>query len=231
MGRTIYWTDPNDLDTLEPLLEATGAKNTPFEVQYRKAISLQGRPFAVYIDYLNSAPREATPVQDPFTFDMETDELIVFSDDPAIMVDALIEMALYMQGFSTLIGVEEDWKIALAIGGWKYLRASLRQTLGLPSATEKTWVFMLSPEATRDFNADSFSQVVMLAGCPNVEVLFPPDAHERLVEVYPQLSRVIQVIAEGISMDDHAEFNARLRRAVTLVEERLSPVRGDSATG
>ena len=193
-----------------------------FEAAIRQAAALQPLPYAVYIDYLNQPP-ELSPMFDPFTFDMDTDELIVFSDEPSIMLNALLEMALYMSGFSTLMGVDEEWKVQVAIGAWRRVREALKQQLQMPYTIGRMWLVQLNPDGVAHFDPETFSLVVTLAGCPDVEIEFPDEAAPDLVSAYRQLSRIFDVIGTAISLQDRAVFNRRVLHAVNLIDEHLAP--------
>jgi hypothetical protein len=222
MTRTVYWIKPDEPGSLEPLLEAVNAIGTLHERHLRQAAQLQKRPFGVFIDYLNRMG-EVAPTSDAFTFDMDSDELIVYSDEPGVMVDALIEMAMYMQGFATLMGVEEVWKVQVAIGGWRYVRGKIKERLTIGGDGDRTWAAMLNPESMQEFDLDTFTELVRLAGSPDVEVLFPPEVGTEITNAYHHLSRVIRLIAQGIDIDDHVEFNQRLMRALDWIEEKIAP--------
>ncbi len=197
-------------------------KERSYEAQLVQSAALQSRPFSVFIDYLNRI-ESSDPTRDPFTFDMDADELIVLNDDPAVMLDALIEMALYMKGFLTLLGVEQTWKIQVAIGAWRHVRRGMRAGLGLPVTPERAWAAQVNPESVSVYDEDTFTQIVALAGCPDVDVVFPPGTAPELVNAYQHLSRIIALVADSITVADHVEFNQRLLRAVSLIEEKIAP--------
>jgi hypothetical protein len=223
MTRTVYWIKPDELSTLDPLVDALKAGGTLHERQLRQVAQLQKRPFSVFIDFLNQVG-EVPPTVDAFTFDMDSDELIVFSDAPEMMVEAFIEMAMYMQGFATLMGVEETWKIQVAIGAWRHVRNTIKERLGIGGGgTDKAWAVMLNPEGIEDYTLETFAEMVRLAGSPGVEVLFPPNTSPRISNAYRHLARVISLIAQGIDMSDHVEFNQRLLRALDWIEEKIAP--------
>jgi len=222
MTRTVYWIKPDDLKSLDPLIDAVKAAGTIHERQLQQVAQLQKRPFGVYIDYLNRIG-EVPPTTDAFTFDMDADELLVYSDEPAMMVDALIEMAMYMQGFATLMGVEEVWKVQVAIGGWRHVRGKIKERLNIAGDTDKAWAAMHNPESMQEYNLETFTELVRLAGSPDVEVMFPPNVGTRVTNAYHHLSRVIRLVAQGIDIDDRVEFNQRLMRALDWIEEKIAP--------
>ncbi len=222
MRKNAYWIDPAEPLSAEPLIDAVNARAGQFERAIRAAIGTHKRPFTVFIDYLNRPP-EPSPMFDPFTFDMETDELIVLSDEPSILVDALLEMAMFMRGFNTLIGVDADWKIQVAIGAWRRVRETLKQALGLPHLVGQVWLVTLNADGVTQFDAASFTLAVTLAGCYNIEVKFPEGTAPRVVTTYRYLTHVLELIGHSVSLDDQVMFNRRLNRAVSLIEEHLAP--------
>jgi hypothetical protein len=204
------------------LLEAVNATLTPHAAHIRAAITIQPRPFGVFIDYLQRMG-DLSPMTDPFTFDMDNDELVCYSEDPAILVNGLIEMGMYMQGFSTLMGVEDSWKVQVAIGGWKHIRQAIKRKIGIPVSPDKEWTAVLHPEVASRYDDSTFSELITLAGCPDLDIIFPPETHPRVLQVYRQLANIIEVIGRGIEMSDYQEFNQRLLRAVALIEEKIAP--------
>lgn len=222
MTRTVYWIKPDEPKTLDPLIQAINVGGTTHERYLQQVAQLQKRPFGVFIDYLNQVG-EVPPTTDAFTFDMDSDELLVYSDQPEMIVDAFIEMAMYMQGFSTLMGVEEPWKVQVAIGGWRHIRSKIRERLNISGDVRKAWAVMLNPEGLQEYNMETFTELVRLAGSPDVEVMFPSEASTEIRDAYHDLSRLIGLIAQGLDIDDHVEFNQRLMRALDWIEEKIAP--------
>jgi hypothetical protein len=222
MTSNTYPIDPADAGTLEALIDGVNARSTPAEDTLRSVLRLHRRPFRLVIDLLNR-PVIESPVVDLFTFDLETDDLLVYSDEAPILIDALIEMAMYMQGFATLIGVDEHWKVQVTIGCWRYVREAIKESIGLEARTDKAWAIMLGEDDVKQLDGRTFMQMILLAGCPDVEVLFPPGAAPDVEHVYKDVSRVIEVVSRSITLADHVEFNQRLHRALELIESRLTP--------
>src|SRR5258706_15872675 len=94
-----YNIDQTDIFSTEALVDAFAVRDTPHEKDIRGALSIQQRPFTLRGDVDPDSAADIPPLYDAFTFDMESDELILFSEEPANLVDALIEMALFMRGF------------------------------------------------------------------------------------------------------------------------------------
>src|SRR5258708_11820162 len=116
MGKTNVYVDKADPTSIETLLSLFDAEGTYHEAEIKTALSLHDRPFLLYVDHLNRPP--TSPLQDAFTFNMTTDELVVFSDDPSILIDAILEMAMFVRGFNTVMALEDEWKVQVAIGAW-----------------------------------------------------------------------------------------------------------------
>lgn len=228
MPKNTYLVDPADEQSVEALIDAVNAHSGPFEAAIRVASGLHHRPFSVFIDYLHSTSQQS-PMFDRFTFDMDTDELIVFSDEPPVLVDALLEMAMFMRGFNTLIGVEGEWKVQVAIGAWRRIRESLKQQLGLPFISGRVWSVALNADGVEQLDSASFAVIVTLAGCPDVEVQFPDGTSPKVIGAYKHLNRIVDLVAQSLGLADAVEFNRRLHRAVTLIEEQIAPKPIDDA--
>jgi hypothetical protein len=219
--KNAYWLDPSDPSSIDPLVEAVNARNDPVEAYIRAAACLQPRPFDVFIDYLTRTSAQS-PFYDQFTFDMESDELIVYSDEPSVLIDALIEMAMYMQGFATLMGVEDTWKVQIAIGSWRHIRKALKKTLAIPD-TGQSWTVMVNPADAERLDGTAFMELVTLAGNPEIEVMFPPNAAAGMESTYNHLVGIMDFLSQSITLENAVEFNQRLLRALDLIEDKLVP--------
>src|SRR5664279_1672139 len=93
MSKNNLYIDKSEQTSIEELIETFSARNTYHEYAIRAALSIHARPFILYIDHVNRP--QVSPLQDAFTFNIETDELVVFTDDPSALVDAILEMALF----------------------------------------------------------------------------------------------------------------------------------------
>lgn len=228
MAKHTYLVDPTDEQSIETLIDAVNARSSPHESAIRSAAGLHRRAFNVFFDYLHAPPQQS-PIEDRFRFDMDTDELIVYTDEPPVLVDALLEMAMFMRGFNTLIGVESDWKVLVAIGAWRRVRESLKQQLGLPYVTGRVWSVALPEEGVKHFDSTSFEVIVALAGCTDVEVDFPENTSPKVIGAYRHLTRIVDLVAQSLGLQDQVEFNRRLHRAITLIEEQIAPKPEDDA--
>src|SRR5580765_650676 len=172
MGKTSLYVDKADPVSLQALLDAFEARGTYYEDAIRTALSIHDQPFILYIDHVNGPP-QLSPLQDAFTFNMETDELALFTDSPETLIDAILEMALFLRGFNTVMGVEDEWKVQVAIGAWRHVREALKTRLQLAPMLSRLWSAELELETVQDFNLISFGALVFLASRPDVEVTFP----------------------------------------------------------
>ena len=221
MAKTSYYVDRADPASVEDLIDAFEARGTEFEDAIRRALKIHGKSFILMIDHLSQL--QISPLQDQFSFDMNTDSLILFTDNPASLIDGILEMAMFLRGFNTLIGVNEEWKVQVAIGSWRYVREALKAQMRLPFEADKNWGAALELETVEKYNMMSFITMLMLAGRPDVDVIFPDGASALVLTTYQRLSRIMEAVAFGIGLDDHAKFNRRLNRAVGLIEESILP--------
>ncbi len=221
MGKTNVYVDKADPASIETLLSLFDAEGTYHEAEIRTALSLHDRPFLLYVDHVNRPT--PSPLQDAFTFNMNTDELVVFSDEPAILIDAILEMAMFVHGFNTLMGVDDEWKVQVAIGAWRRVRETLKSQLGLATTPLKLWGADLELENVEHYNMMSFGAAVFMAGRPDVDWNFPPGTSSLLIDAYRRLTHIIEAIALNVDLDDQLVFNRRLNRALTLIEETIMP--------
>src|SRR5207249_7112161 len=135
------------------------------------ALGLHSRPFILYIDFVHRP--QSSPLDDAFTFNIETDELVLFTDEPEALIDSILEMAMFMRGFNTLLGVEDEWKVQVAIGAWRQVREQLKVQLQVFPSSGKQWSVNLELDTVAHFNVISFTAMVYLASLPDVEVVFP----------------------------------------------------------
>jgi hypothetical protein len=221
MGKSSFYVDKSDPASIDALIERFDVWGTSYEDAIHTALSLHTRPFILYLDFLHQP--QISPLDDPFTFNIETDELVLFSDDPAALVDAVLEMAMFVRGFNTLLGVEDDWKIQVAIGAWRRVREQLKARLRIAAPTDKRWSASLELDTVAQFNLISFTAMVYLAGRNDLEVDFPEGTSALVVNTYERLNRIMDTVAFDIGVDDHVKFNRRLNRAVLWIEDAILP--------
>jgi hypothetical protein len=214
-----YHLSPEDTDTL------------------RRVIALYPQPIKMYVDEANTILHDSMPLGDRFTFDIETDELILFSHDKEILIDALIEMAMYLAGFTTMMGSEETWVIEFTIGAWKPVKKRLKRQLEIPVSDHPRGVVGMPPSAENvppgdpypfrtlvsHYDLASFHQMVMLAARDDIAVYFPPETHAKVLAVYVYMRRSMQEVAQGIDLADYETFNARLIQEVQRLDTLFGP--------
>ncbi len=200
-------------------------------------VQLYPRPVLMYVDEANAPFYNQTPLVDKFTFNMQTDELILFSRDPMTFIDAMVEMAMYEAGFTTMLGVDDQWKIEFTIGAWKPVKNRIKRRLDVPVLDEPLWMVGLPPSPedapledphpfrtlVSHFDIASFTQMVRLAARDDVEVHFPVGTDPRVIEVYIRAKTAIDQVADGILLDGWREFNRRLLLMVQELEEEYRP--------
>ncbi|MBN2472719.1 MAG: hypothetical protein JXN59_18490 [Anaerolineae bacterium] len=203
----------------------------------RRLLILFKRKVLLYVDESSTLFYGQMPLVDRFTFNMQADELILFASDPMTFVDALTEMAMFLAGFTTMIGVDESWKVEFAIGAWKPVKNRLKRELGIPVIDEPLWVVGLpvdpdspptdeiNPFRTLVSQLDiaSFTQMVRLAARDDVEVNFPSGTDPRVIQVYIRMKTALNQVADGITLDNWREFNHRLLLTVQNLEEEYEP--------
>lgn len=225
MGVTNYVIDSEDSLSIQTLLDVFSARSSYDEHSIRSVLRLHNHPFILSLEVDYARPLELSPLQDAFTFDMESDKLIMYTDDKTMLVDAIIEMAMYLRGFATLLGLgdEQEWKVQVAIGAWRRVRETIKEELGLSDRDGKVWGAGLELDTVERYDRIAFGTMVFLASRPDVEVIFPDGANSRCIVAYRQLTSIVEAIAQHIRLDDYARFNRRLNRAVHWIEEQLMP--------
>jgi len=214
-----YPLDPQTLDILERILR-----------HFPKGV-------IVYVDEANAPLQGLSELDDPFTFDTETGELILFSAEAPVFIDALIEMWMFIMGFETLMGSEHYWHVEMAIGAWKGVKNNLKAQLGIPIQTQKRGIFGLPPSPEEapledpypfrtlvaSLNILSFTQMIRLAGREQISVHFPRGTDPKVIEVYYTARTHLREISQGLGVQDAAEFNRRLKAKIAYFTERYQP--------
>jgi hypothetical protein len=221
MSKSSYYVDQSDPASIQELVDRFDVRGTYYEEAILTALGLHNRPFILYVDFLYRP--QSSPLDDAFTFNIETDELVLFTDEPEALIDSILEMAMFMRGFNTLLGVEDEWKVQVAIGAWRHVRERLKATLQVVPLSGKRWSVNLELETVAHFNTISFTAMVYLASLPDVEVVFPEGTSALVTSAYERLSRIMQAIALDVDLADHVKFNRRLNRAVAWIEEAILP--------
>jgi hypothetical protein len=231
--------DPHNLDLSVNELALVYDLSPEEQENARHIIVLYPKPVEMYVDEASTILHDSMPLGDRFTFDIETDELILFSRRPAILIDALIEMAMYLAGFSTMMGAEESWVVEFTIGAWKPVKKRIKRLLNIPADDQPRGVVGLPPSKGKDsalaadsypfrrmvshYDLASFHQMVLLAARDDIAVYFPPETHPKVLSVYVYMRRAMQEVAQGIDLKDYESFNARLLQEVQRMEQLFSP--------
>lgn len=231
------WLDPQDpAATMQQLSLACTLPPNELAVLLR-IIELFPRPAHMLIDTSQADNLSALPFADRFSFDLQTDELLVFAEDSETLVDALIEMAMFLTGFATKMGNPEHWVIDFTIGAWKPVRRRIKRQLGIPVADRPRGVVGLRPDPGEGIEGDpypfrtlvsyfdqlSFQQMVMLAARDDIAVHFPPGTHPKVRAVYVHVRRAIEEVGQYITLDDFQVFNLKLNNALRRIEELFDP--------
>ena len=229
--------DPTDLDgSMLRLAEAYDL--TPEGLStLRRAVALLPRSTRIYMDDTNAPLVADLPLADKFTFDLETDDLVVFDRAADTLLDGLIEMAMYLSGFLTLMGTSDAWVIEFAIGAWKPVKKRIKRQLALPVQDHPRGIVGQLPSSgtalasgpysfltlVSHYDLASFHQMVLLAGRDDIVVRFPPETHPKVLAVYVYARRAMQEIAQGIDLTDFQTFNTRLISEIQRFEQLFGP--------
>jgi len=235
MKDNVVILDPADLDN--SIRQLADIYSLPAEVlvTLRRIVALYPRPVQLYVD--DTRLYENLVLADRFTFDMQTDELVLFSRDPDTLMDAMIEMAMYLAGFATMMGNEEEWVIEFVIGAWKPVKNRIKRQLGIPVSEQPRFIVGLPPGPDQTPSGDtypfrtlvshytlaSFQQMTTLAARDDVAVYFPPETHPKVLEAYVYVRRAMQEVAQGLGLTDHQTFNARLIQAIEQLQKAFTP--------
>jgi hypothetical protein len=217
-----FLIDPKSRGTITSFLSAVGL---PDHEHLKQVIALHDRPFTLLLQ--PDTPIELWPLVDAFTFDLERDWLMVYKTDPEVLIDAIIEMAMFLRGFNTAIGAESPWRVDLAIGAWRVVRQNIKRSLMIPDSVPQFAVELPGHTVTQ-LDQVTFAGMVFLAGQVHTQVHFPPEAARSVVEAYHRLRRIILTVGLGLGLDDVRTFNQRLVRALLHTETVLLPKTGGS---
>lgn len=219
MPRSNFFVDKTDDASIEQLLDGFGVRGSDYEPAIRAALGLHDQSFILFLDHVNRP--DITPLDDPFTFNMETGELILFSEHPDALINAILEMAMFQRGFETMMNSGQEWQVQFAIGAWHFVRARL--CLDLDILAESSWSVSVDPEAANRYNLITFTSMVYLAGQPDTDVVFPENTDAQIIVAYQRLRRMMSGVAHEIELTDSAIFNRRLIRTLRWIEESLLP--------
>jgi hypothetical protein len=216
-----FLVDSNDRASIDALIAAFGISDPASVAAIRTAVSLCHRPFTLQLDH--TTRQSLSPLHDQFTFNLDDDTLIVFSTRAETLLDALIEMAMFLKGFNTLMGLEDEWKVNIAIGAWRYMRRDLRRLYNLFPSPGPDWSVPLDAAIVEDYTYFAFNTVVFFACHPAVEVIFPAEANPVVVAAFERIEHIVQSIPANLTLDDYMLFNRRLATALLLIEDHIVP--------
>ncbi len=203
----------------------------------RRILAEYPKPIILYVDVAHAMSITNSPLDDQFTFNTQTGELVLFSADDATFIDALIEMHMYTLGFETLMGHADLWAVELAIGAWKPIKNKMKARLNIPVVDEIRGTVGLPPSQDEQIledeypfktlvstlNTASFMQMVRLAGHPDIFVHFPEGTEPRVMYIYESVKRLIQRITRGLDEQDVDTFNQRLSDGVEELRQQYKP--------
>ncbi len=237
MTYSLIRLDPDDLSgTLHRLADALAPAPDTLDV-LRRIVALYPHDAVLFLDETQADVYRQLALADKFTFDLDTDTLIVFSADTDTLIDALIEMAMYLSGFATMMGNDEAWVIEFTAGAWKPVKNRIKRQLDLPVNDKPRGVVGLppAPDGTPPpdpypfrtlvsaYDRGSFEQMVLLAARDEVAVYFPPEAHPKVLAAYVYMRRAMQEIAQGVDLHACQTFNERLIAALRRMDALFSP--------
>lgn len=229
--------DPDDLDRTLNQLDKVYDLDAEALLYLRRIIGLFPHAVRMSVDEANAILYQDLTLADKFSFDIETDDLVIFSSDPETLIDALIEMAMYLAGFATLLGSSEGWVVEFAIGAWKPVKNRIKRELDMPVNNQPRLIVGMPPSPDQipvndpypfrtlvsTYDLASFYQMVVLAARDDVAVYFPPETHHKVLAVYVYMRRAMQEISQNVGIEDHEIFNSRLVETVQRMEHLFDP--------
>lgn len=237
MKNNQVYLDPTNLEVTMQQLDRFYRLDKDTMAMLRRVVAQYPRPVIMYVDEANAPLYAQSPLDDHFTFNMQTGELVLFSSDPMTFVDALIEMWMFISGFETLMGDDDYWKVEFAIGSWKAVKNNIKERLGIPVNSQISGIVGLPPDPDEapledpypfktlvsELNLMSYTQMVRLAGRPDVRVNFPSGTDHQVMEVYFTIKKAMQIVGEGLDVYDAEEFNKRLLVEIEELDKRYNP--------
>lgn len=203
----------------------------------RRIIALFPRATWMHVDAAQAELVSSLPLMDKFTFDVDTDELVLLADDIETMINALIEMAMYLTGFATKLGNPDAWVVEFTIGAWKPVRKRIKRRLNIPVIEAPRGLIGMPPPPddapahdpypfrtlVSHFDQVSFVQMIRLAARDDVQVYFPPGSHPKVRAIYLHTRKALQEVGQWIDLDDHQRFNTNLNHAIRRIEQLFDP--------
>jgi len=203
----------------------------------RRVVENYPKPVILYVDEANAPLVVHSPLDDLFTFNTQTDELVLFSADPHTFINALIEMWMYVVGFDTRMSADHYWEVEFAIGAWRVVRDNIKRRLGIPTESDMVAIVGLPPDPDEttpedpypfqtmvsSLNDVSFVQLIRLAGHNHVRVHFPPKTDPKVLEAYFNIKRVMRMVGKNLDIGDTQDFNRKLDLKIRYLRRRYQP--------
>lgn len=237
MKNNQVYLDPADVESsLRQLKRFYRLDDTTLEA-IRPVIASYPKPVIMYVDEANAPLYANSLLDDLFTFNMQTGELVLFSADPMTFIDGFIEMWMYVSGFETLMGHEEYWRVEFTIGAWKPIKNAIKRQFGIPMKEGIQGIVGMPPEPDEmilddpypfrtlvsKFTLFSFIQMIRLAGREEIGIHFPEGTDQRVVDTYSDMRQLMHEVANGLSIEDVEEFNHRLHIKLEEIATRYEP--------
>ncbi|MCD4684484.1 MAG: hypothetical protein K8S97_00920 [Anaerolineae bacterium] len=230
--------DPQHLDQTMQQMESAYSHLSAANLKIlRRIIAQFPRATQMHVDTTQAELVSDLPLLDKFTFDVDTDELVLLADDSETLINALIEMAMYLTGFATKLGNSDAWVIEFTIGAWKPVRKRIKRRLNIPIVDVPRGLVGMPPPPddapahdpypfrtlVSHFDQVSFVQMIRLAARNDVQVYFPPGSHPKVRAIYLHTRKALQDVGQWIDLDDHQRFNANLNHAIRRIEQLFDP--------
>lgn len=229
--------DPNNVDASLRQLNRFYRVDDETLQMLRRVIEQYPKPIIMYVDEANAPLFAHSLLDDLFTFNMQTGELILFSADPHTFIDAIIEMWMFVEGFQTLMGDKDYWKVEFAIGAWKPVKNNIKEQLGIPVQRRFLGFVGLPPELedapmedpypfktlVESFNLIAFTEMVRFAGRDDIRVHFPDGTASEVKEAYYAVRRAVREVGSDLGIADVDAFNQRLIDKIEEISERFEP--------
>ena len=236
MMHNLVMLDPVNLEETRGQFVGQYALDDKMHEHIRRVVALLPRLSGLYIDEANAMLFEDLQLADKFSFDTENDALALYTHDPAALVDALLELVMYLRGFATMLGSESGWVIEFTIGCWRPVRNRIKRQLGISYDHHPRGVVGLPPDQrggmlndypfrrlVSGYDFASFHQMVVLAARDDVSVYFPRETHSKVLAVYVYMRRAMHEVGRTLGLYDHEMFNSRLLDAIQRMEALFNP--------
>jgi hypothetical protein len=215
-----------DAGAADAFINAFAIGGHSLEQQIRRALALHTQPFTIcYKPAGFGAEAHPYMLNDTFSFDLDSNQLVLLDSAPETLLNAVIEMAMYQRGFETLLRVDTDadWGVQIAIGAWWHVRQHLKNDQPNGLLPRAQLELEIGEDSVAYYDYTSFVGMVYLASTPHLGVIFPEGSNAEAHNVYHRLCLLVRVIAFEIGLEDAQKFNARLRRVIDYISRELAP--------